>query len=228
MAEVPHPCVADTSCATNFFAETDPLSPNYGKLIPRDQIDPDPCNILECRPGGLFVPPPPLGTFLFDDVTATNPAFVWAWATPPAPASPVLVASASLSVTVPGVPGNACAVGTARITARVSPCSVFVFNTGDGAEFRFEVTAWQVGALSGGPTVVGTAAHYAGAQYASLGWPTFTQTGPVSGGDILAVSARLLFWGYDAPGPGFGTYYAALATPTGPNAVTITLDASTF
>lgn len=222
MARVSHPCVEIEGCGYAAFTETDPLHPQFGKLILTEKISADPCNVLECRPGGLFVPPPPLGTVLFDDVTATNPAFVWGSAPPPAPASPVLVASASLSVTVPV---NACAVGTARITARVSPCSVFVFNTGDGAEFRFEVTAWQVGALSGGPTVVGTAAHYAGAQYASLGWPTFTQTGPVSGGDILAVSARLLFWGYDALGPDFGIYYAALATPTGPNAVTITLDA---
>lgn len=149
MAEVPHPCVADTSCATNFFAETDPLSANYGKLIPRDQIDPDPCNILECRPGGLFVPGrvdpeqfPPIV------VNASGTAID----TISGPSSPnVLVATATVNET-----GGACGIGIARITATVTGCLGVSNNFGAGS-VRLVVPSFLIGLTSGSPGVVAVA-----------------------------------------------------------------------
>lgn len=146
MAEVPHPCVADTSCATNFFAETDPLSANYGKLIPRDQIDPDPCNILECRPGGLFVPGradpeqfPPIV------VNASGTAID----TISGPSSPnVLVATATVNET-----GGACGIGIARITATVTGCLGVSNNFGAGS-VELVVPSFLIGATGGSPGMV--------------------------------------------------------------------------
>lgn len=145
MAEVPHPCVADTSCATNFFAETDPLSPNYGKLIPRDQIDPDPCNVLECRPGGLFVP----GRA---DPEQFPPIVMTGAATAIAPGSPnVLVATATVNETA-----GACGIGIARITATVTGCLGVSNNFGSGA-VQLVVPSFLIGLTSGSPGVVAVA-----------------------------------------------------------------------
>lgn len=149
MAEVPHPCVADTSCATNFFAETDPLSANYGKLIPRAQIDPDPCNILECRPGGLFVPGradpeqfPPIV------VNASGTAIDTIWG----PSSPnVLVATATVNETA-----GACGIGIARITATVTGCLGVSNNFGAGS-VELVVPSFLIGLTSGSPGVVAVA-----------------------------------------------------------------------
>ena len=146
MAEVPHPCVADTSCATNFFAETDPLSANYGKLIPRDQIDPDPCNALECRPGGLFV----LGRadpeqFPPIVVNASGTAIDVIWG----PSSPnVLVATATVNE-----PFGACGIGIARITATVTGCLGVSNNFGAGS-VELVVPSFLIGATGGSPGMV--------------------------------------------------------------------------
>lgn len=143
MAEVPHPCVADTSCATNFFAETDPLSANYGKLIPRDAIDPDPCNVLECRPGGLFVP----GRA---DPEQFPPIVVNASGTAIDTSSPnVLVATATVNETA-----GACGIGRARITATVTGClGVMSHNFGAGS-VELVVPSFLIGATGGSPGMV--------------------------------------------------------------------------
>lgn len=142
MAEVPHPCVADTSCGTKFYAETDPLSANYGKLIPRDAIDPDPCNVLECRPGGLYVP----GRA---DPEQFPPIVMTGAATAIAPSSPnVLVATATVNETA-----GACGIGIARITATVTGCLGVSNNFGAGS-VELVVPSFLIGATGGSPGMV--------------------------------------------------------------------------
>lgn len=222
MPEVQHPCVADTSCAMDFLAETDTGNPNYGKLIPRDRIDPDPCNILECRPGGLFVPSPGIGPYLWPDDSVYVPSFVWNTAPPPSAGSPLTVGTVTKTVTVPL---GACAEEMASIFASCTRLYPHNFYDGDSAFWRFEVVSWQIGAATGGITPMVTAGLYSPPQYpGSVGAPTFTQTGPVNSGDTISITARVVYWGTDS-GPNVGLYYAALATPSGPAPFTITVGA---
>ena len=222
MPEVQHPCVADTSCITDFLTETDTGDPNYGKLIPRDRIDPDPCNILECRTDGLFVPAPSIGPYLWPDDEVTVASFVWTTVPPPSPGGPITVGTVTKSVVVPT---GGCIEETAEITASCTPLYPHCYYDGDSAFWRFEVVSWQIGAATGGVTPMTTAGMYAPPSYPGpVGMATFTQTGPVNPGDTISITARVVFWGTDS-GPNVGLYYAALATPAGPVPFTITAGA---
>lgn len=150
MARVSHPCVEIEGCGYAAFTETDPLHPQFGKLILTEKIDPDPCNFLECRPGGLFVPGradpeqfPPIV------VNASGTAIDTIWG----PSSPnVLVATATVNETA-----GACGIGRARITATVTGClGVMSHNFGAGS-VELVVPSFLIGLTSGSPGVVAVA-----------------------------------------------------------------------
>ena len=146
MARVSHPCVEIEGCGYAAFTETDPLHPQFGKLILTEKIDPDPCNVLECRPGGLFVPGradpeqfPPIV------VNASGTAID----TISGPSSPnVLVATATVNETA-----GACGIGIARITATVTGFLGVNYNFGAGS-VELVVPSFLIGATGGSPGMV--------------------------------------------------------------------------
>jgi len=222
MARVSHPCVEIEGCGYAAFTETDPLHPQFGKLILTEKISADPCNILECRTDGLFVPAPSIGPYLWPDGRVTVASFVWTTVPPPSPGGPITVGTVTKSVVVPT---GGCIEETAEITASCTPLYPHCYYDGDSAFWRFEVVSWQIGAATGGVTPMTTAGMYAPPQYPGpVGMATFTQTGPVNPGDTISITARVVFWGTDS-GPNVGLYYAALATPAGPVPFTITAGA---
>lgn len=142
MARVSHPCVEIEGCGYAAFTETDPLHPQFGKLILTEKIDPDPCNVLECRPGGLFVP----GRA---DPEQFPPIVVNASGTAIDTGSPnVLVATATVNETA-----GACGIGRARITATVTGCLGVSNNFGAGS-VELVVPSFLIGATGGSPGMV--------------------------------------------------------------------------
>ena len=145
MARVSHPCVEIEGCGYAAFTETDPLHPQFGKLILTEKISADPCNVLECRPGGLFVPGradpeqfPPI-------VVNASGTAIDSWG----PSSPnVLVATATVNETA-----GACGIGIARITATVTGCLGVSNNFGAGS-VELVVPSFLVGAAGGSPGMV--------------------------------------------------------------------------
>jgi len=145
MARVSHPCVEIEGCGYAAFTETDPLHPQFGKLILTEKISADPCNALECRPGGLFVPGradpeqfPPIV------VNASGTAID----TISGPSSPnVLVATATVNETA------GCGIGIARITATVTGCLGVSNNFGAGS-VELVVPSFLIGATGGSPGMV--------------------------------------------------------------------------
>lgn len=146
MARVSHPCVEIEGCGYAAFTETDPLHPQFGKLILTEKISADPCNSLECRPGGLFVPGradpeqfPPIV------VNASGTAID----TISGPSSPnVLVATATVNETA-----GVCGIGIARITATVTGCLGVSNNFGAGS-VELVVPSFLIGAAGGSPGMV--------------------------------------------------------------------------
>ena len=145
MARVSHPCVEIEGCGYAAFTETDPLHPQFGKLILTEKISADPCNVLECRPGGLFVPGradpeqfPPI-------VVNASGTAIDSWG----PSSPnVLVATATVNETA-----GACGIGIARITATVTGCLGVSNNFGAGS-VELVVPSFLIGAAGGSPGMV--------------------------------------------------------------------------
>lgn len=145
MARVSHPCVEIEGCGYAAFTETDPLHPQFGKLILTEKIDPDPCNVLECRPGGLFVPGRADEQFPPIVVNASGTAID----TIGGPSSPnVLVATATVNETA-----GACGIGIARITATVTGCLGVSNNFGAGS-VELVVPSFLIGATGGSPGMV--------------------------------------------------------------------------
>jgi len=115
-------------------------------LILTEKISADPCNVLECRPGGLFVPGradpeqfPPIV------VNASGTAID----TISGPSSPnVLVATATVNETA-----GACGIGIARITATVTGCLGVSNNFGAGS-VELVVPSFLIGATGGSPGMV--------------------------------------------------------------------------
>lgn len=219
MARVPHPCVLNEACSVDFWVETDTGSPDYGKLIVTDRFSADPCNIVTCKPDGLFVPEPGMTPLTFPDQVQGVPPFSWTTSPPPSPPGAV-IASATLSTTVPG---TACA-GTrnAQVTASITPLTVTNgFDALDFPTWAFEVVSWTIGAATGGPTVVGSVIITSSLNGALMtgSIPTFTHTSAVVGGDTVAITARLVFYGSE-PGV-YAGYFSASS-----QAATITLGAA--
>lgn len=146
MARVSHPCVEIEGCGYAAFTETDPLHPQFGKLILTEKISADPCNVLECRPGGLFVPgradPEQFPRIV---VNASGTAID----TISGPSSPnVLVATATVNETA-----GACGIGIARITATVTGC-LGVSNDFGAGSVELVVPSFLIGATGGSPGMV--------------------------------------------------------------------------
>lgn len=221
MARVSHPCVEIEGCGYAAFTETDPLHPQFGKLILTEKISADPCNLLECAPDGLLVPDlSPPDAVIVPPVTATRSTFaLTSPGSPPSVGSPALVVQASLNYTVPAGCGSGA---PAQIRASLNNVQTFNFNWGDTAFWVFRVTGWTIGAATGGLTPIGTATHIAPPQSQSNSWPTFTQNGSVVAGDTIAVAAQLIFFGLDN-GDNPGLWSFAIQSPA-----TITLEAQIF
>jgi hypothetical protein len=142
MARVSHPCVEIEGCGYAAFTETDPLHPQFGKLILTEKIDPDPCNVLECRPSGLFVP----GRA---DPEQFPPIVMNASGTAIDPGSPtVLVATATVNET-----RGQCGPAFARITSTVTGCLGVSNNYGAGSVVLV-VPSFLIGATGGSPGTV--------------------------------------------------------------------------
>lgn len=224
MARVSHPCVEIEGCGYAAFTETDPLHPQFGKLILTEKISADPCNLLECAPDGLLVPDlSPPDAVIVPPVTATRSTFaLTSPGSPPSVGSPALVVQASLNYTVPAGCGSGA---PAQIRASLNNVQTFNFNYGDTAFWVFRVTGWTIGAATGGLTPIGTATHISAGPLTpsqSNSWPTFTQNGSVVAGDTIAVAAQLIFFGLDN-GITPGLWSFAIQSPA-----TITLEAQIF
>lgn len=207
MAEVPHPCVADTSCATNFFAETDPLSPNYGKLIPRDQIDPDPNNGLSCGPSGLYATRFPQGEII-TPISVTTAALNHNYTQPPITKAAPLVLG---TITVPSTPVVDSATTWGRWHVNVAPTWSAEFERptlpGVGPFIDLEVT-WTIGAVVAFADTIArrwapTSWQLAGTQHlgpCDIGNWLSRPVALAPSGDNVAITARLVYWG---PTPGY-------------------------